>query len=332
MSDIKVSVLVTFYNQQKYVDRALQSIFSQIRDFNIQVVVGDDGSTDDTIYRINNWLHCYPNEIDLHIMSRDRSKQIAGFRASQNRINLLKYVKGDYFIFLDGDDYFSDENKLKLQVEILEKKVNQDCIACAHNIEALFPDGKRIALSGNDVKEGKYSVEQYWSQYYFHTDTLLIRSVVIPKLPLEIVENNFNDNMITYLVFQHGLVYYIPQIMAVYLQTGDGIWTSGKVMVNNIRNLFLFDICIMVNPSLEKASAVRFFHEWENIYRSRLKMDFGNKQEFYLEAKNKKLLYSSLWLQYNDLTYIKKLKLICKRYSILIIYLMHKIKKRLRRK
>mgnify|MGYP000790527680 FL=1 len=46
---MKVSVLVTFYNQEDYVDEALQSVFDQKCDFDFEVLIGDDGSTDGTI-------------------------------------------------------------------------------------------------------------------------------------------------------------------------------------------------------------------------------------------------------------------------------------------
>ena len=49
---MKVSVLVTFYNQEDYVDEALQSVFDQKCDFDFEVLIGDDGSTDGTMAKL----------------------------------------------------------------------------------------------------------------------------------------------------------------------------------------------------------------------------------------------------------------------------------------
>ena len=59
MNDYKISVLVTFYNQEMYVDKALTSIFDQKTDFDFKVIIGDDGSTDGTVGRIKKWMEKY---------------------------------------------------------------------------------------------------------------------------------------------------------------------------------------------------------------------------------------------------------------------------------
>ena len=58
---MKVSVLVTFYNQEDYVDEALQSVFDQKCDFDFEVLIGDDGSTDGTMAKLQKWMQKYPD-------------------------------------------------------------------------------------------------------------------------------------------------------------------------------------------------------------------------------------------------------------------------------
>lgn len=315
MEEIKVSVLVTFYNQKELVDRAIESIINQKCSFAYEIIIGDDGSTDGTLNVIKNWMKKYPDIISCHVMERDGAKQIGGFRASRNRLNLLKYVKGTYFIFLDGDDYFSDNNKLEEQVSILDNGQNSDCVACAHDIEVMYPDGRKERHNAS-VKEGKYNVKQYWKFLYFHTDTLLVRSAVIKSIPVEYVINNFNDNMITYLVIQNGNIYYIPKAMAVYYQTGDGIWTGERKVVSHIRNMFLYDICVSVNPKLSNESGMRFYSSWSELYRMRKSIDATVLKPYLEEATSKGFRYSQMWLQYNSLSIFSKLKLRLKKDSI----------------
>ena len=122
---MKVSVLVTFYNQEDYVDEALQSVF----DF--EVLIGDDGSTDGTMAKLQKWKQKYPDRMEIYVMDREPGvKYNSSQRASRNRLNLLQYVKGEYFAYLDGDDFYIDDHKLQKQVEIMDQPENAKCPQC----------------------------------------------------------------------------------------------------------------------------------------------------------------------------------------------------------
>ncbi len=310
--DARVSVLVTFYNQEKYVDQALKSIIGQKTDFKVKILVGDDGSSDKTQEIVRTWIDRYPDTIELYVMDRAPGKHIAGFRASKNRLNLLQYVSTEYFIYLDGDDYFDYEEKLQRQVEILDRPENKDCIACGHNIDKLYADGKLVPMTSTKLQEGKYRPKQYWRRIYFHTDTLLIRSAVIPTINRKQVENNFNDNLITFCVIQRGNLYYIPESWAVYLQTGVGIWTSGKQVINTIRNLFLYDLCNQINPDMKKETAQRFSDTWMSLLRLRNQINADELEMFSEEAKDKGLINSYKWIHYKNMRAYDKIKLCVK--------------------
>lgn len=310
MQKRKIDVLVTFYNQDKYVNRALDSVFKQRCNFEFNVLVGDDGSKDNTVAIVNEWIKKYPGKIMLFNMERQAEEHyVGGFRASQNRLNLLKNVVSEYFIFLDGDDFFSDREKFQKQVDILDNPQNADCVACSHDIDAMFPDGTIKRYSSMTTCEGKYDLKKYWSNLYFHTDTTLVRSSVISSISFTLLENNFNDNLITYSIMQLGKIYYIPREMAVYDQTGEGIWTGEKAIVNHIRNMFLYDFCIKINSKFRYQTDIRFIGTWINLFKMRKKIDIKSFRELYDEATDKKLKYSLLWLNYNRISIRKKLLL-----------------------
>lgn len=305
--ETKLDVLITFYNQEDCVDKALESVFSQKCDFKYRVLIGDDGSNDGTLERVSKWSSRYPGVIQVFQMERNPSeKYVGGFRASKNRLNLLKEVKAPYFTFLDGDDYYIDNNKFQTQVDILDREGNSDCDACAHAINAVYDDGKVIVYPWQAIQQGKYALKQYWADLYFHTDTSIIRSSTIKNIPLDLIENNYNDNMITYLFLQNGKVYYIPQIMAAYMQTGSGIWTSGKKITNNIRNMFLYDLSIMINKNMAKETDIRFMNAWKNLYRERKIIKADELKALCAEAEDKNLKFSSLWLHYAALRPVEK--------------------------
>ncbi len=298
----RISVLITFYNQEEFVDQTLQSVVDQKTDCGVTILIGDDGSDDSTREKVNEWIKRYPEHIKMFVMERGREECIPGFRASRNRLNLLKNVETEYFIFLDGDDRFDYAGKLKKQIEILDDPVNRDCIACGHNTDRLYPDGKRLPVTSPELKEGKYGAAEYWENLYFHTDSLLIRSSVIPKIDAVLLDNCFNDNLITFSVIQYGKIYYLPYSWAIYTQTGNGIWTSDKTVVNQIRNMFMIDLCDQINPSMKKETKKRLKHTWYSLYKIRKQINSEELVEYSKEALDKKMGNSYKWIHYNELS------------------------------
>lgn len=306
MQDTVVSILITYYNQMKYVDRAINSVLSQKIDFNIQIIVGDDGSDDGTQDAVMRWIEKYPELIEIHIMERKDAVIIPGFRASRNRLNLLKYVKGTYFIFLDGDDYFIDPNKLAKQVNILNNIEYKNCSACAHSITKILQNNTKEILNNRELKAGVYTAKTYWPTNYFHTNTLLMRSSLIPLLPMDKIYNHYNDNMITFLALQHGDIYYLTESMAAYNQTGDGIWTSKNIIINSIRNIYLYDLANQIEPSLKKETRCKFGPTWINIFKHRKEIDSNHLEPYKIEAIDEKFDDAFLWLSYSNIPILKK--------------------------
>lgn len=300
-TDTRLDVLVTFYNQEKYVDRALESVFSQQCNFNFNVLIGDDGSTDATLEKVKKWSNRFPGRIFVYSMKREANKKyIGGFRASQNRLHLLDKVQSEYFIFLDGDDYFTDVDKFQTQINILDDSRNSDCVACSHDIWAVYPDGKKEIYIKNTLKQGKVDLKKYWCKYYFHTDTIIVRSSVIPHIHKKLLINNFNDNMITFDIIQNGKIYYLPKAMAAYDQNGEGIWTGEKQLINNLRNMFLYDLCLIINPNLKFQSMIRFYQTWKWFHENKEIINKNDVESLLQEADDRRLVYSLMWINVTE--------------------------------
>ncbi len=309
---LEISVLITFYNQEKYVNKTIDSVIRQKVNFPFEIIIGDDGSSDSTFDLIKKWTYDYPDVIKAFCFERDESKYIGGFRASQNRLKLLKEVKGNYFIFLDGDDYYIDENKLQKQFDVLNNSDNYDCIACGHNMEMLYEDGTKKTTTSSKLVEGKIIPKNYWKNYYIHTDALLFRSKIIKYIDIDLVKNNFNDNLITFLAIQHGNIYYLTDVMAVYYQSSNGIWTGNKKIINHIRNIFLYDLCNIINSDFSKETNRRFAYSWYVLYRNRRFLNSSISSALVEEAKTRNLKNSLKWLNYNNLSLFEKIKMCIK--------------------
>ena len=100
---MKVSFLVTYYNQEQYVRQSLDSILAIKMPCDWKILVGDDGSNDGTTAIVREYMERYPDRIFLYVMPRDPKKTYSSVvRASANRLNLLEKATGDFFCTLDS--------------------------------------------------------------------------------------------------------------------------------------------------------------------------------------------------------------------------------------
>lgn len=150
MEDIKVSVCMISFNHNKYIEKAIKSILMQKTDFNYEIVIGDDASTDGTqqiIYDLANEHPC------IKPILRQKNLGI-----TPNLLDTLSKCKGEYIAFLDGDDFWTDPHKLKKQVDFLDN--NPDYVACYHATN--FVDENDCTIDGckNDFcTHSDYTIE-----------------------------------------------------------------------------------------------------------------------------------------------------------------------------
>lgn len=254
---MKVSILLTSYNLVDYIDASIQSVVQMDMPFEWELLIGDDGSTDGTVEKINTWIEKYPNNIRLYCIERSDTSVKIGSRAAQNRALLLEKAQGDYINYLDGDDCFLGSEKIKEQVSLLDNPNNTDCSCCAHNSKVIrYPEGKRFLLS-EPRKNGKMTIKDYWPYYYFHTNTLMFRKECKQLLLNSMYRGFLNDNFITYLVLQQGNMLYLEKVWAQYNQTGTGLWTGHSRVYGTFRNMQIFDLELYANPKLSKQIYLR---------------------------------------------------------------------------
>jgi len=127
-NDIKVSVCVVTYNQEKYIAECLDSLVSQETDFKFEIIVGEDCSTDGTRAIVQQYVDKYPD-----IVKPIFHKNNVG--AVENVKQVYIAAKGKYIAHMDGDD-MALPTKLQKQFDIMEK--NPQAMICSHNVSGIL--------------------------------------------------------------------------------------------------------------------------------------------------------------------------------------------------
>ena len=250
----KISILITSYNLENYIDKAIESVVSQQMPCKWELLVGDDGSTDSTVQHVNKWVEQYPDNIELFQWSKDDAHSMNGFRSAANRAKLLEKSMGDYIIFLDGDDCWLGTDKLKKQFDLLDSEENKDCSCCGHNIlKVVDEENYSEVMVSPKVPHRKFTKQQYYgASMYVHTNTILFRSCCKELMLNSLYKGFLNDIFITFCMLQYGKMLYIPDTFAQYNYTGTGLWTGAKIVFSKFRNVHLYDLEVNIDPKFER--------------------------------------------------------------------------------
>lgn len=307
---MKLSVMITTYNLEKYIKETLESVINQQTDFDFEILVGDDGSSDGTICIVKEFVDKYPDKIKCFIMDRDpQIKYNRIERASKNRLNLITKATGEYLIFLDGDDTYTDSCKLQKQVNLLELSENHDCIACAHNTRVYFNDEKNYLINCM-TKTKKISGRDYWKYgAYFHSDSLMFRNVFNGKIPENLPGNYYDDNIIVYYLLKYGEIIYIPDVMVNYRQVENSSWNSVDDVEKNIINLMDYDIEKNIYSEYQKESNYRHMYQFFYFWRNSKKVTNELQQKYNNIIEKDKLMTTKKWLQFHNLFFAERCKL-----------------------
>lgn len=228
--EIIVSVCCITYNHEKYIQKALESFLAQKANFDIEIIVHDDCSSDNTVNILKRYQEKYPNKIKLILQHENqRSKGKGIFREL-----LVPTTVGKYVAFCEGDDFWDDPYKLKKQVDALEK--NPECSFCAHLVQVVNEKGTKLkkTIPNSSMKSGVINADQ-WRDYLKYdilvqTSSYMIRGDVARKYSAENLDylKNAPVGDLFYQVYsaECGNLYYINEAMSCYRSFSAGSWSS----------------------------------------------------------------------------------------------------------
>lgn len=123
----KISVVITTFNQEKTISRAIDSVLHQICPWPIEIIIGDDCSTDTTTEICRRYTELYPDIVRLYINKKNKG-------VIENYFSCLLRCDGKYIADLAGDDEWCDNNKLSLELQYLEQHNDVVLVHTDYNI------------------------------------------------------------------------------------------------------------------------------------------------------------------------------------------------------
>lgn len=226
-----VSVVMIAYNNERYISDAISGVMAQKGDFDLQLVVCDDCSTDSTPEIIGRWAAKHPGIIDFHI--NDRNLGVQG-----NYLEAFRYVRGDYMAMCDADDYWTDSTKLARQVEYMEN--HPDCSITFHRVINYYEESGVKSFSNGGQKTDTTIADLSRSNYITNMSVVYRRRLVdLNKLPIWLRDVRLVDYPMHMLYAAQGRIHYINRPMGVYRQTASAIWSMTQMTARREMSLIV---------------------------------------------------------------------------------------------
>ncbi len=300
-----VSVLVTTYQQEKYIAQCLDGLLKQKTNFDFEIIIGEDESTDNTREICKQYAEEHQDKIRLYLRDRKDSAiydESGKFIKSINYFLTHKSSKGKYIAICEGDDYWTDPLKLQKQVDFLEK--NEDYSICFHNVEVL--EGDKIIGEIENYDKQDYTIEDLL-QGNFIANVSVMRRNIIKELPGWVYECKAGDYALHILYSTCGKIHYVNENMAVYRQ-GVGVWSSlsNKEILELDIKLFSTIIQNLENPKWIEIMSLSLHNKIIKYYNSFIPNFRHNINKSKIRDIANTSLKSFIRLKYQKLT--KRLK------------------------
>jgi glycosyltransferase involved in cell wall biosynthesis len=233
---VKVSVGILVYNHEKYIAKAIEGVLAQKVNFDYEIVIGEDCSTDRSAEVIDQYVTKYPDKIRR--LSPERNQGLW-----MNSMKVQDAWRGEYIALMDGDDWWVYENKLQTQIDFLDQ--NHEYTGCFHDAEIVVPEHE-------DSTTSKYfQTFRYYSQiYHYRADLLpwdLVERTIIPtssfvfrNLDIRKELNSYGDTyesldwLMQLIVIKHSKFRYFNEPWSVYNNNSGGM--TKKVATSNFIN------------------------------------------------------------------------------------------------
>ena len=276
---MKVSVWMTTYNHEKYISQCLDSVLAQKTNFDFEIILGEDCSTDSTREIVIDYQKKHPDKIKLFLPEKNMG-------AMEIDLPTWKMCSGKYLALLNGDDYWTDENKLQIQADYMDN--DPDTVLCFHKAmivnETNGHSEETVYIEPTDILPAESLLNGYNP---IQTGTVMYKNII--EIPEWYAELPYGDMFLYLLLSQKGKLKYIDKNMGVYRIHSSGQWQGDSVYNNLLKDLKFYRV---MNEKLGFKYEERIRHIFAQRYFDLVLINIRQKKYYQAKRYFKKLILS----------------------------------------
>lgn len=251
---MKVSVWMSAYNHEKYLSQCLDSVLMQKTDFDFEIILGEDCSTDKTREIAIEYQKKYPEKLKLFL--------------PENNIGMMeidvathRLCKGKYLALLNGDDYWTDKSKLQRQADLLDS--DSGISMCYHRTYVIDEINGNTWETEFTGEKNNLPIEKLFKGFNpIMTSSVMCRN--FKSLPEWYTEMPFGDMPLYLMLYETGKISYIERTMGVYRIHNSGNWQGDSLIKNLNKDILYYKLVdekfkFKYSLHIKKILAKRFF-------------------------------------------------------------------------
>lgn len=230
--DPLVSICVPTFQHSKYISHCLDSLLAQKVDFPFEILIGEDDSTDGTREICKKYAEDHPDLIRLFLRREQDKIFLFGRKAGRlNHLGLYRSARGEFICICDGDDWWSDPNKMAAQVASLREYPQASLCITNTEIEGDVLRNPPGLPSDFQVYQPR---ELSKIQYLGHLSSWMMRNRMDDLLKSPIVKKAVPLDMVLFTFYKlQGSTVYLPQETTVYRKNPTGVYRSQSSKKNH---------------------------------------------------------------------------------------------------
>lgn len=280
---IMVSVVCITFNQVTYIEKAINSFLMQKTNFKYEIIIHDDASSDGTKEVIDQYTSLSPDKIiPIFQVENQYSKKIKIYQSF-----IYPIVRGKYIALCEGDDFWTDPNKLQIQFNYMEN--NPNCKLCIHDASFITADEK-ITFNSKPLSKNpiNYDIEdaimgigiKVATNSFFYPSEIVKKTIT----KFEILSPT-GDYPLPILLSLYGYIHYIPKKMCAHRMLAKNSFSER--MSKGEKSIKKWSIFLEKLEESMKELDVYTQHKYTSIIKKSLEQQKFNN---YLLTRNSKKL------------------------------------------
>lgn len=251
---MKVSVAMITYNQEKFIAQAIESVLMQEADFDYELIIGEDCSTDRTREIVVDYHKRFPDKIRL--LSPEQN-----LGAVKNFFRTIQSCSGQYIALLEGDDYWTSAHKLQKQADFLD--AHPECALCFHPVRWFYEeqqspgDGRpeHNSIWPKQCRETS-TIEDLLQDMFIQTASVVLRNGLLTNYPEWLYTLKMGDWPLCTLYAQYGTIACLNEVMSAYRNHHNGIWSNIDNISRYKETIKMYD-CFKAHLNFRYAKIIR---------------------------------------------------------------------------
>lgn len=252
----KISVLSLVYNHENYLKDFFNGIINQSNFFELELIIGVDKSEDRSL----EICYCYQKKYPENIVVLEHKTRVGMF---QNFISTYARCKGEYIAICEGDDYWTDNNKISKQVKALEN--HPGSVLCFTDIAMFDEEENAFVKSWAILNKDIYYIDDLIKANIITTCTVVFKNLTPVEKLNSFAKLDMMDWPLHVLTLLNGYAICLHEKTAVYRQSLKSIYSKNSMFVHLEKKRLVYEYFVQESILISKRK-LTYKGYYKNLY------------------------------------------------------------------